>query len=79
MCHGDRRESVVAFIRPPDKRQPVPQAFWLSKGGEFLMPTHQGQECASDQTSVPIRPVTTRSWKPLIVRFLQASLSSELP
>jgi hypothetical protein len=56
-----RREPVVAFIRPSkNERQPVPQAFWLSKGGEFLMPTHLGRESASVTTSLPVRQVMTR-------------------
>ena len=51
-----RREPVVAFARPSlIKRQPVPLASWLSKGGEFLKPSHHGRETATTATSLPVR------------------------
>src|SRR6187399_1804086 len=60
MFQTHRRALVVKFLRPrQDKRQPVPHVFWLSKGGEFLKPSHHGRETASSAASVPVRHVMT--------------------
>ena len=61
MLTAHRRAPVVAFFRPSTKGQPVPDAFWLSKGGEFPMPTRHGRQS------------TSHGLKPLVVRFRNCS------
>ena len=58
MFQTHRRDLVVKFLRPRhDKRQPVPDAYWLSKGGEFPKPSHHGRETAS--TADPLQRITS--------------------
>ena len=75
MFHTRTREAVVAFNRPfVNKRQPVPNASWSSKGGEFQTPSHHGRQSASTATSVPVRFVTIpeSGGRPMTVRFRSA-------
>ena len=63
MFQTHRRELVVKFLRPrQDKRQPVPDAFWLSKGSEFPKPSRHGREITSTAASLPVRHVMARHW-----------------